>query len=398
MADAISLYVHVPFCTTKCGYCDFYSVAGREADADRLVRAMVTELTARRREWPAMYRTVFVGGGTPTRLDAPALAALMDAISACDREPGCEFTVEANPETVDEQKLRILRSAGVNRLSLGAQSFHDSELAVLERVHDPASVERSVQMARSAGFERINLDLIFGVPGQTLASWRESLRRAVDLEPTHLACYGLTYEPKTTLTARRDRGLITPCDEGLEAEMFQTTIDWLAEAGFEQYELSNYARPGHRCKHNLCYWQNEPYLGIGPSAASYLGGRRWRNVPSLDRYVQVIEGGALAEIESETLDRLAAVRETAMLGLRLRDGIDVVAVRARFGVDPVALFAPLMTPHIKRGWLATDDHRIALTRSGLLFANDVMGDFLVGDIDETALVEPASKMSVRSPA
>lgn len=394
MADLTSLYVHVPFCTTKCGYCDFYSVAGREKDADRLVGALVSELAARRQHRPLTFRTIFVGGGTPTRLDAPALAVLLDAISACARLPDGEFTVEANPETVDTEKLALLRAAGVNRLSLGAQSFHENELAVLERVHDPASVGRSVRLARQAGFERLNLDLIFGVPGQTLASWRESVQRAIELEPTHLACYGLTYEPQTALTAQRDRGRVTPCDDTLEAEMFEATIEWLVDAGFEHYELSNYARPGHRCEHNLCYWRNEPYVGIGPSAASYMDGRRWRNIPNLDRYVQAIETDASPEIESETLGRLAAMRESAMLGLRLRDGIDVAAMRSRFGVEPLMLFTPLMAPHVERGWLVADERHIALTPAGLLFANDVMGDFLVGPVDETILGDHASKVAV----
>jgi oxygen-independent coproporphyrinogen-3 oxidase len=224
------------------------------------------------------------------------------------------------------------------------------------------------------------------------------MRRAVDLGPTHLACYGLTYEPQTALTARRDRGHVIPCDEALEAEMFEATIEWLADEGFEHYELSNYARPGQRCEHNLCYWRNEPYLGVGPSAASYIDGRRWRNLPNLDRYVQVIETGESAEIECETLDPLAALRETAMLGLRLRDGIDAGAVSRRFGVDPIALFAPLMGPHVEAGLLELDAGRITLTRRGLLFANDVMGDFLVGPVDATCLPLAASNTTVHPAA
>jgi oxygen-independent coproporphyrinogen-3 oxidase len=180
--------------------------------------------------------------------------------------------------------------------------------------------------------------------------------------------------------------------------MFEATIEWLADEGFEHYELSNYARPGQRCEHNLCYWRNEPYLGVGPSAASYIDGRRWRNLPNLDRYVQVIETGESAEIECETLDPLAALRETAMLGLRLRDGIDAGAVSRRFGVDPIALFAPLMGPHVEAGLLELDAGRITLTRRGLLFANDVMGDFLVGPVDATCLPLAASNTTVHPAA
>lgn len=398
-ACELSLYVHVPFCTTKCGYCDFYSVPITGRATGRLVRALITEMRCRIELLRHAVVTIFVGGGTPTVLSPEELARLLAAIrEAAGDRPAREFTVEANPDTLDLAKAQILHRAGVNRLSLGAQSFRPADLQVLDRLHDPASVARSVRTARSAGFEQINLDLIFGIPGQTMAAWRDSLRRAAELEPTHLACYGLTYEPGTPLTARRDRGRVRPCDEALEAEMFGTAIDELASAGFEHYEISNYALPGCRCEHNLRYWRNEPYLGIGPSAASFVGGRRWRNVPDLDRYVAAVEQGARPEVESETLRPLAAIRETAMLALRMRDGIDVAAMRERFGADPLRLFAPLIERLRGNGLLLADQRAIRLTRRGLLFADSVAAEFLGGEVHTAEAASLEARAALRPDA
>jgi len=387
----MSLYLHVPFCTTKCGYCDFYSLGGGVQPTGRLVECLLAELTRRLTQFEPVLVTIFVGGGTPTVLGGQELTRLFWSLGQlASLHPVGEFTVEANPETLDTDKANALLRADVTRLSLGAQSFHPAELAVLERIHDPASLAASVKTARAAGFEQINLDLIFGIPGQTLVSWRDSLRAALELEPTHLACYGLTYEPGTALAARRDRGLVQPCDENLEAEMFCATIDELAAAGFQHYEISNYALPGCRCEHNLRYWRNEPYLGIGPSAASYVNGRRWRNVPHLDRYLQTVEAGCWPETDVETLDALSAIRETAMLGLRLREGVAVAAVRRRFGVDPLALFRPMIESFSALGLLEADQRFIRLTRRGLMVANEVMAEFLTGQVDEAAISNPVA--------
>ena len=244
MSDC-GLYVHVPFCETKCGYCDFYSVPLRERPATPLVRCLVTELQKRVADCDANIRTVFIGGGTPTVLPMADFTLLFEAVrEALSGNDVVEFTVEANPATLDHDKLAILTSAGMDRISMGAQSWHPAELAALERLHSPDDIAPGVELARAHGIERINLDVMFGIGGQTMASWSESLERTIDLGVDHISCYGLTYEPGTRLTAQYTAGKITPCDGGLEAEMYEYAIDRLSEAGFQQYEISNLAIPG----------------------------------------------------------------------------------------------------------------------------------------------------------
>jgi len=395
------LYVHVPFCTTKCGYCDFYSIPAEGRDAGGLVDRLLDELTRRLADASGPIATIFVGGGTPTVLPREELARLVEPLARIARAgeararregesgatgPGSiqEFTVEANPGTLDDEKAALLVAAGVDRLSLGAQSFNPAELAVLERLHSPDDIAPAVRIARRAGIRRLNLDLIFGVPGQTLAGWLESLDRAIELDPDHLALYGLTYEPGTTLTRRRDAGRVQPCDDGLEAEMYLAALDATAAAGFQQYEISNFARPGQRCLHNLIYWHNEPYLGVGPSAAGYLRGLRYRNVPDLHRYQQMIDQFGHAVIESERIEGRLLAAETAMLQLRLIDGVDRAAFERRTGFDPHQVFARSIARYEPPGLLSVSPTRIALTRSGLLLADAIIADFMA-DLDEPHL-------------
>jgi len=401
----ISWYVHLPFCHSKCGYCDFYSLPTQPEWVDALTRAIRREISLRDGGRPV--RTIFVGGGTPTVLPADALKQILAAIP---RSPvAVEFTVEANPSSADELKLDLLRSQGVNRVSFGAQSFFADELAVLERLHDPSHVPEAVRLARRAGFESLNLDLIFGIPGQTLERFEESLRRAMELEVEHIACYSLMYEEGTALTRRKRQGQIHPADEELELAMFERAIDFLTAAGYEHYETSNFARPGRRCEHNMVYWRNEEYIGIGPSAVSYENGLRTKNVSDIRRYADAMlidEGARSAKgavpgpvglplasavrdlpgaeerrpldiiAESEHLDADGAARETAIQMLRLSEGIDVAAFGRRFGLDPRTRFADAVAPFIASGHLAADDRAIRLTRRGMPVANVVMRAFL----------------------
>jgi len=373
----LGLYVHIPFCETKCGYCDFYSVPVGDRATAPLVDAVLHELHARLADSNAAQqltlRTIFVGGGTPTLLEAEQLRRLMQTLGRIAREHAVvEFTVEANPATVDDQKAALLVEHGVTRVSMGAQSFFPNELASLERLHSPADIAPSVEVLRRNGVGQINLDLIFGIPGQTLDTWSESLRRAVDLAPDHLACYGLTYEPATRLTAQRNHGLVTPCDETLEARMHLRTLDQLATAGYEQYEISNFARPGRRCQHNLIYWRNEAYLGVGPSAAGCLGRRRYKNVPDLAAYTRWMAERGHAEGESETLDDDQVAIEMVMMQLRLSEGLSPADFRRRLGVDPLELYASGIGPLKQEGLIEATTERMALTRSGQLLANPVI--------------------------
>ncbi|MBI4581237.1 MAG: radical SAM family heme chaperone HemW, partial [Planctomycetes bacterium] len=321
--------------------------------------------------------TVFIGGGTPTVLPTPLLERLLGRLHEIGRHDGClEFTVEANPATVDDAKAVTLAAGGVTRVSMGAQSFDPRELAVLDREHRPADVPAGIDTLRRAGLTHFNLDLIFGVPGQTLDRWLHSLRAAMALEPEHLSCYGLTYEPGTPLRKRLQLGRVSRIDENLEADMYLATMDELHAAGYQQYEISNYARPGCECRHNLRYWHNLPGIGIGPSAASYDRHRRWRNVPDTAEYVRRLQAGESAVIDLEELSPLDRAGETAMLNLRLTEGIRRDRFLHTTGFDPFALFADAIRIHAAAGRLTVDNDRIALTRAGFLVGDAVTADFL----------------------
>jgi len=298
----IGLYVHIPFCASKCGYCDFYSVPADGECMDSFVGALLRELEEDVFVEGRTIETVYVGGGTPTILPTDLLDRLFEGLRrVVSTYSPAEFTVESNPGTLLPEKVEILRDGGVNRISLGAQSFSAAELATLQRSHKPEDIAASVDMVRRAGFIHLNLDMIFGVPGQTLSSWMDSIGQAIDLGPDHLACYGLTYEPGTPLYERRERGEVIPTDEGLESEMYTSAIGLLADCGFDHYEISNFARLGGKCLHNLGYWENRPCIGIGPGASSYINGRRWRNVPEVRQYVRRVHCGEELAVDVEEL-------------------------------------------------------------------------------------------------
>ncbi|MCH7701145.1 MAG: radical SAM family heme chaperone HemW [Planctomycetes bacterium] len=372
------LYVHIPYCVSKCGYCDFYSVEIAGRDVGPLVEALVTELRGRVRACTDRIETVFMGGGTPTTLPLPTFRFIMAAMGEVVQDHRClEFTVEANPGTVDSQRLEILVEAGMNRLSLGGQSFLPSELLWLERDHSPEEIAPAVALARRYGIKRINLDLIFGIGGQTMATWDTSLSRALDLGVDHLACYGLTYEPGTRLDAMRRRGEVKPCDEGLEADMYLHAIDRLAAAGYEQYEISNFAQPGQRCQHNLIYWLNEPYIGVGPSAAGYRDGTRYKNISSIREYTDRIGRAGEAVAETERLDATARAGETIMLQLRMTDGIHIDRFVQHTGVDPRHVLAEPLARMEREGLVTITADSIRLTRRGLLVADAIIADLMV---------------------
>lgn len=395
-----SLYAHVPYCHTICGYCDFYSEVLDKRAAGATAAALLAELEGWRREHRFSLETIFVGGGTPTTLPPAELRRLLAELHRCaDPNADLEFTVEANPATVGPTVAEALAESGVTRVSIGAQSFDPRELRVLERIHRVEQVGETVAAIRRSGIRQVNLDLIFAVPGQTLEAWLRNLDAAIALSPDHLSCYGLTYELGTPLYGQLERGEVRRADNDLEAEMYEATVDRLAAAGYGQYEISNFARPGCRCRHNLVYWRNEPCLGIGPSAAGLVataeggcgpGDRgpggcgpggcgstlRYRNVPDTAAWARAVHAGERPWVESETLDPLARARETMMLWLRLTEGVDRGAFARRFGADPVELFADAIRTHAADGLLEIRDQRIRLTRRGLLLADTVIADFL----------------------
>lgn len=370
MNAANRLYVHIPFCRAKCRYCDFFSVAIRAEPVRRYIRCLCSELLRAAR--PDAFETIYIGGGTPTALGPRTLMHLLDSLqSIVDLPSAAEFTVEANPGTLVLEKLRSLRRAGVNRLSVGVQSFDSRVLRLLGRIHSPQEARQAVQLARRAGFTNVSIDLIYGVPGQSLEDWRGDVEAAIALDVQHLSAYALTYEEGTPLHADLVQGRIDPAPQELECEMALWTLDRLRRDGFVHYEISNYARPGFECRHNLAYWANEPHLGIGAGAVSYLSGVRKKNVAQVQRYIECIERSADPAEFCERLDPEARARETAALALRTRRGLQRAAFRQQTGFDLDSLFGTSLVHFIRHGILTDDGERVALTDRGILFADEV---------------------------
>ena len=377
MTEPRAAYVHIPFCAHKCGYCDFAALAGFDHLADRYLPALAAEMALATRGVPREVDTIFIGGGTPTRLDAPALGRLLESVRRWfPLAPGGEWTVEANPGTIDEAKADVLASGGVNRVSLGAQSFQPALLAALERNHAPEEVPRALDLVRPR-FARWSFDLIFGAPGSTPALWEDDLETALALGPSHLSCYGLVYEKGTALWKQRQAGLVREVDEESERAMYAHTMDCLALAGLPQYEISNFAVPGHECRHNLVYWANDGYYGVGLGAARYEGGVRSVNTRDLPTYLKHLESGRLSTGPTETLAPEARARETAVLKLRLtRSGIDRADFSRRTGFSLDDLAGDAVSRFVGRGLLEDDGRRVRLTGEGLFLADTVMCEFL----------------------
>jgi oxygen-independent coproporphyrinogen-3 oxidase len=367
-------YVHVPFCAQHCGYCDFAIAVHQDAQIDRYLDALRAELSTLGAPRPT--GTLFLGGGTPTYLSAGQLARLLaDVLRWLPLEPGGEFSIEANPGTLEADKVAVLADHGVNRVSLGAQSFHPHLLRMLERDHGPADVPRAVERVRRRIAE-ISLDLIFGVPGQTPAEWQDDLRRALALEPQHLATYGLTYEKGTPLWKQRRAGAIRPLDEETELKLYATAIDTLEAAAFEHYEISNFAHAGHRCRHNQVYWANHAYHGFGMGAARYVHGRRELNTRDLHTYLRRVQAGQPATFQSEVLQPEERARETLAVQLRRAEGIDRFMFREQTGYELDPLAGPALAQHVDLGLMYDTGRGIHLTRQGKYVADAVIARFL----------------------
>lgn len=375
------LYVHVPFCFHKCHYCDFYSITRQTPQRmDRFVDLVLREAE----QWAATRppeslrpRTIFFGGGTPSLLPLDSMRRLLIGLGErFDLSRVDEWTIEVNPATADEDYCRMLRSHGINRLSFGAQSFNPKELQILERHHDPRDVPRSVELARRAGFIRLNVDLIYAIPGQDMASWSDSLERAIALGTPHLSCYGLTYESNTPMAVKKRLGVFQSVEESLELEMLHHTRRRLTETGRPPYEISNYATTGEECRHNLVYWTGGNYLGLGPSAASHVEGWRWRNRPHLGEWEQAVAADNLSATDVEQLAPLQRAGELAMLMLRLTRGIQFAEFSDRTGRAAQDLFAEPIERLTKLGLIRVDPDAIRLTEPGLDVADAVSAEFL----------------------
>jgi oxygen-independent coproporphyrinogen-3 oxidase len=374
------LYVHVPFCFHKCHYCDFYSITRQ---TPQRMQQFVDRVLAEADLWGqdggqmCVPRTVFFGGGTPSLLPIEQMSRLIEGLKQrFDFSRLREWTVEVNPATASAEYCAMLREHGVDRLSFGAQSFDRNELAMLERHHDPEDVPRSIELARSAGFERLNVDLIYAIPGQNLESWSRSLEAAISLNLSHYSCYGLTYESNTPMAVKKRLGHFKAAEDELELKMLHHTRQRLAAIGCPAYEISNYAAAGQECQHNLLYWNGGNYLGLGPSAASHIEGHRFKNRPHLGEWENAIDRNELPASDVEILSPQQRAGEMVMLQLRLTAGLNYADFAARSGLDARSLYADQIDRLGKLGLLEIDEHAFRLSPAGLNVADAIAGEFL----------------------
>ncbi|HEY2416253.1 MAG TPA: radical SAM family heme chaperone HemW [Pirellulaceae bacterium] len=390
-SDPRAAYIHVPFCRHRCGYCNFTLVARRDDLIDAYLDALERELIAF--GGPHEIDTLFFGGGTPTHLPPKQLERLFAIAQCCfplvsgeyvgwavpttPPPPAPEFTIEANPTDLNDEKSKILAASGVTRLSLGAQSFHASKLKILERDHDAATIRAAVEFARSFA-QSISLDLIFGVPGETLADWQADLDQALALSPDHISTYGLTFEKGTNFWSRLNHGELKQTDEDLERQMYELAIDRLTAAGYEHYEVSNFARPSHRCRHNENYWLGGQYFAAGPGASRFIAGRRETNHKSTTTYIHRVLSGQSPVAESEHLNPEDSARERLVFALRRLEGISPAHFAATTGFTIDDLIGPTLQPLLDRGLLSRTSTNLRLTRPGLLLSDSIWPYFLRG--------------------
>ena len=378
LLQTVSLYLHIPFCHTRCHYCDFNTYAGILPLREPYVRALITEvelagqLAQLTDGTPRRSRTIFFGGGTPSLLTVKQITRLL---AACRKafvvDEQAEITLEANPGTLSFEQLKGLSAAGINRLSLGSQTFDADLLHTLGRIHTPDEIVQALSNARAAGFTSINLDLMFGLPGQTMQHWKTTLDRALDLHPEHFSLYSLIIEEGTLFYTWTNEGRIIPGDEDLCADMYEYADERLQTEGYENYEISNWALPGHQSRHNLTYWQNLPYLGMGAGAHSFYGGRRFSNILDPQEYITLLKKQQRPEAESELIGRVQEMSETAFLGLRTAQGLHLPTFEERFA-ESFTQFVGMRLRTVEEAGLLEQEHEwIRLSKRGRLLGNEV---------------------------
>lgn len=372
---SLGIYIHIPFCRSKCAYCDFYSLANRESDMDRYLAALITHLeeTAPQAK-SSMVDTVYIGGGTPSVFEAKRVSAVLKTIKRCyHMTADCEITMEGNPDSVDLTLLRAVRRAGVNRLSLGVQSANDHELQLIGRPHNFTQAVEAVQNARKAGIQNLSLDLIYGIPDQDMESWQKTVEELIQLAPEHLSCYGLQLEEGTPLYDRQDQ--LQLADDDQQADMYLWMVERLKEAGYDQYEISNFSKPGREGRHNMRYWQMKDYIGFGPGAHSDFGGRRFSFVPSLEDYIKGMEDGTPIVDEDWEMTEEDRRSEYIMLSLRTVHGLDGNYYSRTFHMN----FKPLemlLQGYEDRGLVKQAEGRWHFTPEGFMISNPLIVELL----------------------
>ncbi|HHY27536.1 MAG TPA: radical SAM family heme chaperone HemW [Desulfitobacterium dehalogenans] len=373
-----SLYVHVPFCVKKCNYCAFYSEPLQRSKVESYLTSLNREADLRQQKAQEEMSTLFIGGGTPTALNEEELDTLLSNINSNFKfKDLAEKTMEANPGTLTTEKLQTLRKQGINRVSLGVQSLNDDLLRQIGRIHRSEEVKDAVRLIREAGFMNLNLDLMFGLPGQNLADWRDTLEETLRIRPEHISVYGLMVEEGTPIALNKELIANLP-DDDTQAELYHLTREILGKAGYQHYEISNYALPSYECQHNLGYWHRMEYLGIGPSAVSCLNNRRYKNVEDILLYEKMLSQGEhpVDSQENEFLSKREQMAELLILGLRLKDGVNLLQFKNEYGADLFELYPAVLERYLKAGVLRIEDGSLLLQPEYWFVANGVLQEFV----------------------
>ena len=370
-----ALYIHIPFCAKKCMYCDFPSFCGKDALMLEYSRALSREIVGACKD--KRISTIFIGGGTPTYLSLEAWEELKGAIDNLSKSEDLEFTVECNPGTVTEGKLSLFKKLGVNRISIGLQAWQDSLLRELGRIHTTEEFLHSYRLLRAVGFENINIDLMFGLPGQSLSQWEETLEKAAGLEPEHISSYSLIVEEGTPFYSRLQAGKLELPEEELERQMYLLTLDRLEARGFKQYEISNFSKPRRECRHNLVYWELKDYIGCGAAAHSYLEGIRYRNEENIEQYIRKMSNYSSAVVEKHVNSREDSLEEFMFMGLRKTAGISETEFAELFGLSIDSVYETAIGKNCSKGLLKREQGRLFLTEKGIELSNMVMSDFIM---------------------
>jgi oxygen-independent coproporphyrinogen-3 oxidase len=375
----LGLYIHIPYCIHKCGYCDFNSHPIKQDEMDHYIDALVVEM----KHYAKIYtntniiKTIFLGGGTPTTLNPFQLERILkECVNEFTIASNAEITIEANPATVGIELMKSIRTMGYNRISIGVQSFDKAELKLLDRAHGPKEIHSTVDCARKAGFDNLSLDLMFAVPNQSLSSWENNLNKALEKNPEHLSTYNLTIEQGTAFSKLQSNGKLIMPDDDHQLELYKKTIERLTKKGFHHYEISNFAHRGKECKHNITYWENKNTLGLGAGASSYMNGTRFKNINLPAHYIRQVKEKKTAVKHSETLELRQAMGETIMLGLRLLQGISIHQFEKRFQISFINLFRNIISALKEKELVIIEKDYLRLSQKGLFWADSVTLEFI----------------------
>ncbi|MEG0133802.1 MAG: radical SAM family heme chaperone HemW [Clostridium sp.] len=373
---AVGLYIHIPFCKMKCHYCDFPSFGGKDDLMVEYAKALSEEIEISCHG--KLISTIFIGGGTPTYLCLDGWKIIAETISKLDVvDKGFEFTVEGNPKTFNEEQLNIFKDMGVNRISMGLQAVQKCHLQTLGRIHSLDDFKNSYNMLRKAGFDNVNVDLMFGLPSQTLSQWKETLKTVVELKPEHLSCYSLIIEEGTKFFELYEKDKLVLPNEDVERDMYAYCIEFLNECGYKQYEISNFAKNGLECKHNKIYWDLENYIGCGSSSHSYIDGIRYRNEEKIETYIMDMKNKKTASVEKYKNLEKDDIEEFIFLGLRKIEGIDLEAFKERFGISIYDKYDKVISKYISLELLRVENNKMTLTTRGIELSNQVMSEFIL---------------------